>query len=141
MANEFNLTGSITFQPAGNPTANVAIGPIVLSIATLGSYRNRVVATTGGVTLDLGGVTNPGYVVILNHDSTNTVDVIANGNTVPLATLRPAAAGTGGAPAKPLGVAMFELSPTVLSPLTYAGPTVTARAGTAVVEYIVYPSA
>ena len=139
MANEFNLSGAINFQPTGNPTANVGIGPITLNVVTLGSFRNRVVATTGGVTIDLGGVSNPGYVVFWNHDATNTVDVTANGATPALVTLRPAKTGTG--PATPQGVAIFELSPTVISPLTYAGPTVTARAGTAVVEYIVYPSA
>ena len=139
MANEFSLSGAINFQPTGNPTANVGIGPITLNVATLGSFRNRVVATTGGVTIDLGGVTNPGYVVMWNHDATETVDVTANGASPALATLRPAKTTTG-APT-PQGVAIFELSPTVLSPLTYAGPTVTSRANTAVVEYVVYPSA
>lgn len=96
MADEItiNLTAQLSNPSSGGSGAlkdQFSTGAIKFNQTTPGAFQTVVATSTTDTALTLSGITTPGWVMFLNLDATNNIDIgpTSGGAIVPMITLKP----------------------------------------------------
>lgn len=108
MANEIALSGNLSYSDANGAKQELGVESLLQSVTTKITHRGQQSIATTETTLELGSVSSVGYVILINRDGTNYVDV------------KTAASGTIFARLQPGGFCILYLGSGVTAPVAIA---------------------
>lgn len=89
MANEITLSGNLSYSDANGAKQELGVESLLQSVTTKITYRGQQSIATSETTLELGKVSSVGYVIIINRDDTNYVEVKTGASGTIFAKLPP----------------------------------------------------
>ena len=88
MANEITIAANMAYADGVNSVGNLATPPAVLkTVANKGFTRVEALAPTTAAAIPLGSISAPGYVLLINRDPTNYVQILTGTGGVIFARL------------------------------------------------------
>lgn len=95
MSNELTLNASMEYSDAENTEASLSLVNVLQSVATKKVTRIKQNIAITEVAINLGSVTAPGWVLFVNRDQTNIINLkVATGGAI-FGTLAPDVNGDG----------------------------------------------
>ncbi|MCA8921993.1 MAG: hypothetical protein KDD82_09305 [Planctomycetes bacterium] len=88
MADELTLRASLSCTKDGTTTA-LAVGPLLLDVTGGQALKNRQTVGTSEEALVVGDVASGGYMLAVNRDPTNFVQILGASGETPLVRLEP----------------------------------------------------
>lgn len=89
MANEVTVTADLAYSDAAGVADELGTTGFTYTVSTLGMVRVPQAIGTGETVVNLGGVAAPGFVILINRDTTNYIDVKSNAGGKIFARLKP----------------------------------------------------
>lgn len=108
MANEITLSGNLSYSDANGAKQELGVESLLQSVTTKITHRGQQSIATTETSIELGSVSSAGYVILINRDATNYVEV------------KTAASGTIFAKLPPGGFCLLYLGSGVTAPVAIA---------------------
>ena len=108
MANELTLTGNFAYTDANGAKQELGVDSLLQSVTTKVTSRAQQSIATSETTINLGGVASVGWLILVNLDDTNYVEI------------KTAASGTIIAKLPPGGFCILYLGSGITAPVAIA---------------------